>query len=445
MNQEALRKKIMDLVEGEGFFDDLEKKSSFIPGETPVYFALQNLGAEEFENVLQVLLSQRFVGARYTEAFERNFASFSQRNSSLFVNSGSSANLLALSALTSNLLNDRRLQPEDEVITVAGGFPTTVNPIIQNGLIPVFVDMNVKTLNVDVSQIEGTISKKTKAVMLAHTLGNPFDLGEIMKIKEKYDLYLIEDCCDALGSTYRGQMVGTFGELSTMSFYPAHHITAGEGGAVMTDSPLLARIVRSLRDWGRDCWCEPWKDNSCGCRFSRQSGTLPFGYDHKYVYSHIGYNLKATEFQAAIALAQLKKAPSFISRRKENFAKMSALAAQFEEFFILPEATPGSDPSWFAYPLTVRENAPFSRGDIVRFLESHKIMTRMMFGGNLTRQPGYAGIPCRISGPLEQTDRIMNGTFFIGLHPLMKDDQLAYIEAKLLDFCRGLRSRVNHD
>lgn len=442
MKNEELREKIMELVDDAGFFSELEKKENcFVPGKSPIYFALQNLGQEEFQNVLEVLLSQRFVGGDFTARFEKEFAEFSGTKTSLFVNSGSSANLLAVSALTSPLLGEKRLRDGDEVITAAAGFPTTVNPIIQNGLVPVFVDADIRTLNVDASLLEEAVSEKTKAIVLAHTLGNPFDLERVMEIREKYGLFLVEDCCDSLGSAYNGKKVGTFGELSTMSFYPAHHITAGEGGAVLTDEPVLARAVRSLRDWGRDCWCDPWNDNSCGSRFSRQHGDLPFGYDHKYVYSHIGYNLKGTEFQAAIALAQLQKAPSFIERRKENFRKMFELIAPYEEFLILPQAAESSEPSWFAFPLIVKEDAPFSRTDFVRFLESNKIMTRMVFGGNLTRQPAYSEIRCRVAGGLEQTDRILNGAFFLGIHPLMTESQFSFIGETMKHFFSTLRRK----
>jgi CDP-6-deoxy-D-xylo-4-hexulose-3-dehydrase len=313
------------------------------------------------------------------------------------------------------------------VITVAAGFPTTVNPIIQNGLVPVFVDVQVPTYNIDATQLEGAVSGRTKAIMLAHTLGNPFDLDAVVAVATKHKLWVIEDCCDAVGSLYRERTVGTFGHLATTSFYPAHHITMGEGGCVLTQSPALKKLAESFRDWGRDCWCDPGKSNTCGLRFEWQLGDLPDGYDHKYIYSHIGYNLKATDMQAAVGVAQLKKLPGFISTRRANFAKLHAALSDLDDLFILPEATPHSDPSWFGFPLAVRQNAPTSRKQVVRFLESRNIATRLLFAGNLLRQPAYRAIQRRVVGELKNTDFVMNNVFWIGLYPGITQSMIDYM------------------
>jgi CDP-6-deoxy-D-xylo-4-hexulose-3-dehydrase len=416
----------MDVVRNEGFFEKF-REQSFIPGVSTIPFALQYLGEQEFENLLDVLLSQRFVGGKYTQTFEKEFASFCMRDHSIFVNSGSSANLLALASLSSPKLGPNKLERGDEIITVAAGFPTTVNPIVQYGLTPIFIDIELGSYNIDTSLIEEAITPRTKGIMLAHTLGNPFNLKEIIRIKDKYDLYLIEDCCDALGSRYQGQLVGTFGDIATYSFYPAHHMTTAEGGAVLSNNGLIARIIRSFRDWGRDCWCRPGQDNTCGHRFTQQHGNLPSGYDHKYTYSHLGYNLKATEFQAAIGLAQLQKVNSFIDARKKNFNLMESALSDLEEFFILPYPTEESEPSWFAFPLTIREDAPFKRQKIINFLESKGIMTRMLFGGNLTRHPAYQHVNYRIPKPLTNTDIVMKNFFFLGLHPLLLEEHIEFI------------------
>ena len=361
------------------------------------------------------------------EEFEARFAEFFGVRSCSLVNSGSSANLIALSTLTSKKLGERRINKGDEVITVAAGFPTTVNPIVQIGAIPVFLDVELGTYNISVDKLEEAYSKKTKAVMLAHTLGIPFNLRAVKEFTEKYNLWLIEDTCDAVGSKYEGKLVGTFGDIATVSFYPAHHITMGEGGAVLTNNIRLERIIRSFRDWGRDCYCEPGMDNTCGMRFNQQFGTLPFGYDHKYVYSHIGYNLKITDMQAAVGLGQLKKLEGFIEKRKENFRKLYDGLKQFENDLILPKATENSDPSWFGFPITIREDSNIKRYDLVRYLEKNKIMTRMLFGGNLTRQPAYEEVEYRVVGELKNTDLIMNNTFFIGVYPGITDEMIDYI------------------
>jgi CDP-6-deoxy-D-xylo-4-hexulose-3-dehydrase len=350
------------------------------------------------------------------------------------VNSGSSANLVALSALTSPKLGDRQLKPGYEVITVAAGFPTTVNPIFQNRLVPVFLDVTLPTYEIDVSRLEEAYSPKVKAVMIAHTLGNVFNLDAITAFCKKYNLWLVEDCCDALGSTYKGRKVGTFGDIATVSFYPAHHITMGEGGAVMTDKPALQVIIDSFRDWGRDCWCEPGKDNTCGKRFEWQLGSLPCGYDHKYTYSHVGYNLKATDMQAALGLSQIAKLPHFIERRKENFTYLKKLLQPLEAYLMLPVAGENSDPSWFGFPIAVKTDAPFSRDQLTHALESNKIGTRLVFAGNLLRQPAYEGYEHRVVGDLKNTDFVMNQVFWIGVYPGLTTEMLDFIAKVMTEF-----------
>jgi CDP-6-deoxy-D-xylo-4-hexulose-3-dehydrase len=344
----------------------------------------------------------------------------------MLVNSGSSANLLALSALTSPLLEDRRLKAGDEVIAVAAGFPTTVNPIIQNGMIPVFVDVDLGTYNVNISQLKKAVGPRTRAIFLAHTLGNPYDLDEVAQIARKRDLFLIEDCCDALGSEYKGKKAGTFGDITTFSFYPAHHITLGEGGAVGTNDEKIAKAVKSLRDWGRDCYCSSGENNTCGKRFTGKYGTLPDGYDHKYVYSHIGYNLKATEMQAAVGVEQMKKLPEFCARRRKNFDLWTSGFKKWEGIFILPQATPGSNPAWFAYPISVKSGAGFTRTELTNHLDANLIETRNLFGGNLLRQPAYLNIPHRVVQNLDSTDFIMNNTFFLGTYPGLTEEMIGY-------------------
>jgi CDP-4-dehydro-6-deoxyglucose reductase, E1 len=383
--------------------------------------------AAEMRHLIDSSLDFWLTTGRFAEQFEREFAAFFGRRYSVLANSGSSANLLAMSALTSPKLGDRRVRRGDEVITVAAGFPTTVNAIIQLGMVPVFVDITAPTYNIDARQLESAFSERTRAVFLAHTLGNPFDLAAVKSFTDRHKLWLIEDCCDAVGSLYNGKLVGTFGDLATTSFYPAHHITMGEGGAVLGDAPLLKTIVESFRDWGRDCWCEPGKANTCGKRFEWDLGQLPHGYDHKYIYSHIGYNLKATDMQASVGVAQIKKLPQFIAARKRNYAMLRAGLQDLQEFFILPEATPNSDPSWFGFPLMVRPDAPFSRGEVVRFLEDRKIASRALFGGNLTRQPAYSEVQYRTVGNLPNSDLVMNQLFWIGVYPGLSDEMLSYV------------------
>lgn len=416
------------------YYEHFHAPRSFIPGQSPVPVSGRVYGPEELQTLVDASFDFWLTTGRFNEAFEKELERFLNVRHVLTTNSGSSANLLALSALTSSWLGDDALVPGDEVITVAAGFPTTVNPILQNGLVPVFVDVTIPTYNVDVAQLEGARSDRTRAVMLAHTLGNTFDLGSVIDFVRKYDLWLIEDCCDALGSTYKGQSVGTFGDIGTVSFYPAHHITMGEGGAVFTNNGKLSRIVESFRDWGRDCWCNPGKDNTCGKRFGWQLGGLPSGYDHKYIYSHMGYNLKITDMQAAIGLAQMARLPEFIKRRKDNFQYLKKRLSRLEEFLVFPEATAESDPSWFGFPITLRENAPASLVDLLRYLDQQKIGTRLLFAGNITRQPYFEGRPHRIGGVLKNTDVIMNKTFWIGVYPGLTEPMLDYLAAKLEAF-----------
>jgi CDP-6-deoxy-D-xylo-4-hexulose-3-dehydrase len=372
---------------------------------------------------------------RYAKQFEREFARFFKMRDAILVNSGSSANLLALTCLTSPLLRERQLRPGDEVITVASGFPTTVNPIFQNNLVPVFVDVEIPTYNIDVTQLDAAFSEKTRAVMIAHTLGNPFNLNAVTEFCKRHNLWLVEDCCDAVGALYNGQPVGRFGDVATVSFYPAHHITMGEGGAVLTDKPKLKKIIESFRDWGRDCWCDPGKDNTCGKRFDWQLGELPEGYDHKYTYSHIGYNLKVTDMQAAVGVAQLKKLPEFIEKRRANFNYLTQRLADLQDFIVLPQATPNSTPSWFGFPIYVRPEAPFTRDELIRWLEDHKIGTRLLFGGNLLRQPAYRGLKYRVIGDLHNADEIMRRVFWIGLYPGLTSSMLDYVGEMLTQLC----------
>jgi len=399
----------------------------FVPGASGVQVSGKVIDAEDLCAVVESGLEAWFTTGRWAKEFERKLARFVGVRSASLVNSGSSANLVALSALCSPKLGDRALRPGDEVITVAAGFPTTVNPIIQNRLVPVFLDVVLPTYEIDATRLEEAYSDKTKAVMIAHTLGNVFDLDAVTAFCKAHNLWLIEDCCDALGSTWRGQKVGIFGDIATVSFYPAHHITTGEGGAVLTDKPALQVLIDSYRDWGRDCWCEPGLDNTCGKRFDWQLGDLPCGYDHKYTYSHIGYNLKATDMQAALGVSQIAKLPDFIARRKQNFAYLFAALKPLEDVLILPEATPHSDPSWFGFPIAVREFAPFTRDELTRHFDSKKIATRLMFAGNLLRQPAYAGIEHRVVGDLKNTDFVMNNVFWLGVFPGLTEPMLDYI------------------
>ena len=422
---DGVRCQILDLAKK--YFEEEFAPRGFIPGETPVPISGRVFDADDLTHLLDASLYFWLTTGRFAERFEREFARFFGVRSAILVNSGSSANLLALSCLTSPKLGDRRLKPRDEVITVASGFPTTVNPIIQNRLVPVFLDLTIPTYNVDVSRLEEAYSERTRALIFAHTLGNPFDLSAVTDFARRHNLWLIEDCCDAVGATYQDKKVGTFGDLATVSFYPAHHITMGEGGCVLTQSPLLKTLVESFRDWGRDCWCDPGKANTCGKRFDWQLGELPYGYDHKYIYSHVGYNLKATDLQAAVGVAQLKKLPRFIETRRCNFEFLYQNLQDCEEFFILPRATESSQPSWFGFPLAVRAGAPFTRHQVVNYLEERKIGTRLLFGGNLMRQPAYQGLEMKEVGPLQNSDFVMNQVFWIGVYPGLTPAMLSYV------------------
>jgi CDP-6-deoxy-D-xylo-4-hexulose-3-dehydrase len=430
--KDKIRKQILSLVKEYSLLEFSPKK--FIPGQTVIPPSGKLIGSKELENMVEASLDGWLTTGRFNSLFETELAKFIGVKHLLTVNSGSSANLVAFSSLTSSKLGDRAIKKGDEVIGVAAGFPTTVNPIIQFGAIPVFVDVDPITHNIDTSKIEAAISPKTKAIMLAHSLGNPFNLDVVTSICKKYNLWLVEDCCDALGSTYKGQMVGTFGDIGTLSFYPAHHITMGEGGAVFTNNYELKQIAESFRDWGRDCYCPPGKDNTCGKRFDWKLGDLPFGYDHKYTYSHLGYNLKITDMQAACALAQLEKAPAFIDARKDNFKFLKERLKTCEEFLNLPEAEKDSDPSWFGFPITLKANCPVSRVDLTTYLDQYKIGTRLLFAGNLTRQPYMLNSEFRISGELTNTDNVMNNTFWVGVQPSLSKEMLEYIALKIEEY-----------
>jgi len=407
----------------------------FLPGLSAVPPSGKVIGAQELKNMVDASLDGWLTTGRFNAEFEKKLAAFIGVKHLITVNSGSSANLVAFSTLTSPKLGDRAIRQGDEVIGVAAGFPTTVNPIIQFGAIPVFVDVDRINHNIDADKIEAAIGPKTKAIMLAHSLGNPFNLDVVTALCKKYKLWLVEDCCDALGSTYRGQMVGTFGDIATLSFYPAHHITMGEGGAVFTNNDELKSIAESFRDWGRDCYCAPGKDNTCNKRFcwtaAEIGGSLPDGYDHKYTYSHLGYNLKITDMQAACGLAQLEKAPHFIQARKDNFAFLKERLSACEEFLHLPQATEHSDPSWFGFPITLKPNAPVSRLELLTYLDENKVGTRLLFAGNLTRQPYMVGARYRVSGDLKNTDNVMNNTFWIGVQPALTPEMLEFAARKI--------------
>ena len=429
LEQDNLRKQIASLVDQYAAIEFSPKV--FLPGETVVPPSGKAIGAEELKNMVNASLDGWLTTGRFNEQFEKKLAEFIGIKYAITVNSGSSANLVAFSTLTSPKLGERAIKQGDEVIGVAAGFPTTVNPIIQFGAIPVFVDVDPNTHNIDATKVEAAIGPKTKAIMLAHSLGNPFNLEVIVALCKRYNLWLVEDCCDALGTTYKGQMVGTFGDIATLSFYPAHHITMGEGGAVFTNNYELKQIAERFRDWGRDCYGPPGKDNTCGKRFCWKLGNLPEGYDHKYTYSHLGYNLKITDMQAACALAQLEKAPAFIQARKDNFKFLKERLSTCEEFLKLPEPTEGSDPSWFGFPITVKENSPVTRLDLTTYLDQNKIGTRLLFAGNLARQPYMINAKYRISGELTNTDVVMNNTFWIGVQPALTKEMLEFVVAKI--------------
>lgn len=420
--KEQLRAQIAELVRQYG--ELATRPADFVPGVSVVPPSGKVIGAREMELMVEASLDGWLTTGRFNDAFEKRLGEFLGVPYVLTTNSGSSANLLAFSALTSPKLGDRAIKPGDEVIGVAAGFPTTVNPILQFGAVPVFVDVDIPTYNIDPAKVEAAIGPKTKAIMLAHTLGNPYNLDVITALAKKHGLWLIEDCCDALGSTYDGKLVGTFGDIGTLSFYPAHHITMGEGGAVFTRDPGLKQIIESFRDWGRDCYCAPGKDNTCGKRFCWKLGDLPYGYDHKYTYSHLGYNLKISDMQAACALAQMDRVEEFIAKRKANFAFLKERLQTCAEFLELPEATPKSDPSWFGFPITLKDGAPVSRVDLLGYLDQQKVGTRLLFAGNLVRQPYMQGRTYRVSGELTNTDRVMNNTFWIGVYPGLTEDML---------------------
>jgi CDP-6-deoxy-D-xylo-4-hexulose-3-dehydrase len=430
----ALRERMAALVDE--YYAAAFPQREFQPGVTPVPVSGRVFDADELRHLMEATLDFWLTTGRFAAEFERGFAQFIGVRSATLVNSGSSANLLALSCLTSEKLGERQLRPGDEVVMVAAAFPTTVNPAIQHGLVPVFVDIQIPTYNIDPSRLEAALSPRTRAVMIAHTLGNPFDLDAVVDFCRRHNLWLIEDACDAVGATYRGRKIGSFGDLATSSFYPAHQMTMGEGGAVVTDRPILKTLLESFRDWGRDCWCEPGKANTCGKRFDWQLGSLPAGYDHKYTYSHIGYNLKATDLQAAVGVAQLKKLPRFIETRRANFRKLYEGLSDLQDFLLLPEATPNSEPSWFGFPVAVRPQAPFSRDEFVRHLESCKIGTRLLFAGNILRQPAYAKIEHRVVGPLGNTDFVMERLLWIGVYPGLTTPMLDYVIETIHDFCR---------
>lgn len=431
MNKDQIRQEILNLVDK---YAAADAPATFVPSVSTVPPSGKVIGAPELKNMVEASLDGWLTTGRFNDEFELRLRKYIGVEYLMTVNSGSSANLVAFSALTSPQLGARAILPGDEVIAVAAGFPTTLNPIVQFGAVPVFVDVSIPTYNIDVAQVEAAIGPKTKAIMIAHTLGNPFDLDAITAICKKHNLWLIEDCCDALGSTYKGKKVGTFGDIGTLSFYPAHHITMGEGGAVFTNNPQLKRIAESFRDWGRDCYCPPGKDNTCAKRFQWKLGDLPQGYDHKYTYSHLGYNLKITDMQAACGLAQLDRLDGFIQARKDNFAYLKNRLKSCEEFLILPEPTNGAEPAWFGFPITLREDANVSRIDMLTYLDQHKIGTRLLFAGNLLRQPYMIGRNHRAVGALPNTDAIMNNTFWIGVFPGLTEPMLDHMVNKIETF-----------
>ena len=431
-----LREQILGLVQA--FYEETYANEPFVPGETAVPVSGRVFDADEMTHLVDASLDFWLTTGRYADQFEREFAATMNVRHAMLCNSGSSANLLALSALTSPKLGERALRPGDEVITVASGFPTTINPIVQNQLTPVFLDVKLGTYNVDTTHLEAAITPKTKAIMIAHTLGNPFDLETVMAVADKHNLWLIEDNCDAVGARYNGRLTGSFGHLASVSFYPAHHITMGEGGCVLTNRPQLKKLVESFRDWGRDCWCAPGVANTCGKRFDWQLGDLPEGYDHKYIYSHIGYNLKLTDMQAAVGVAQIKKLPQFLEIRQHNWQQIYDGLKPFAEHLILPEATPNSTPSWFGFLITVRPDAPFTRNELVRYLEDNLVATRLLFSGNITRQPAYQHVNYRVVGDLTNSDIVMNQTFWIGVYPKLTPQMIDYALSVFADFFKRL-------
>lgn len=432
------KQQILDLVKQ--YCEEEHSKKKFIAGESHVPVSGKVYDYTDMSNLVESSLDFWLTTGRFNREFEKSLAQFIGVKHALTCNSGSSANLLAMTALTSHLLKDRALKAGDEVITCATGFPTTVNPMLNNNLVPVFLDVDIPTYNMDTTKLEEAITPKTKAIMVAHTLGNPFDLERIKQIADKHNLFLIEDSCDALGAEYNGKKVGTFGDIGTLSFYPAHHITMGEGGAVFTNRSLLKRVLESFRDWGRDCYCEPGKDNTCNKRFCQQLGELPFGYDHKYTYSHIGYNLKITDMQASVGLAQLNHLEGFIAKRQENFDILYKGLKPLEEYFILPEASKNAKPSWFGFPITVRENAPFTRNELVTYLDEKKIGTRLLFGGNLLKQPYMKNVNYKVVGELKNSDMVMNNTFWIGVFPGLGVEELSYVIESFTNFCKTKKS-----
>jgi len=427
-----LRAEILRSVER--YYDAAFPERAFQPGATPVPCAGRAFDSDELVRLVDSALDFWLTSGRYAARFEHEFARFIGVRHAMLCNSGSSANLLAVAALTSPKLGERRLQPGDEIITTAAAFPTTVSPLVQYGLVPVFVDVDLGTYNASPDRIEEAVTPRTRAIMLAHTLGNPFDLDRVMDLAGRHDLWVIEDNCDALGSTWRGRRTGSFGHLATASFYPAHHITTGEGGCVVTGEPLLKSIVESFRDWGRDCWCAPGCDNTCGQRFARQMGELPSGYDHKYTYAHAGYNLKLTDMQAAIGVAQMGKLPGFIEARTRNWKRLRDALDGLADFLILPDASEQADPSWFGFAITLRENAPFERKELIEFLESRRIATRLLFAGNLIRQPAFRGVNYRIAGALSNTDVIMHRAFWVGVYPGLTEQKIDYVAESIRTF-----------
>ncbi|EGK8203299.1 lipopolysaccharide biosynthesis protein RfbH [Campylobacter coli] len=438
MNSDMLKQDILNKVKEYYKLYHANKQTQFIEGKTKINYAGRVFDEKEMENLIDSSLDFWLTAGKYSEQFEKNLANFLGVKWAFLVNSGSSANLLAFYTLTSPLLKERRIKRGDEIITVAAGFPTTIAPAIQYGAIPVFVDMELQFANVDVTQLEKALSSKTKAIMIAHSLGNPFNIKVIKEFCDKNNLWLIEDNCDALGSKYEGKYTGTWGDIGTSSFYPAHHITMGEGGAVYTDNPLLKKIILSMRDWGRDCWCKSGKDNTCGCRFTQQFGSLPKGYDHKYVYSHFGFNLKATDMQAAIGCAQLEKLPEFIEKRQKNYQKLYNGLKNLSELHLV-ETQPNSQPSWFGFMITLKDGVKFTRNEITSFLEEYNIQTRTLFAGNIIRHPAFDSLEkdkdYRVVGNLEVTEKIMNDSFWIGVYPGMSEEMIEYMIYKIQEFC----------